>query len=131
MGCDVYWGSHGCELARGHEGAHLCGCECESHPDPDSGCVCGFPYYGWRTVFYGDDAPGAQAWFNEALGMDCPRQCPKCRLAIGDGPDPCLGWIPGAVGACCGHGEEGGYVMFLNADGSYRQEPVDGYGREA
>jgi hypothetical protein len=54
--CRVYWGSHGCDLARGHEGPCDCGCcECESHPDPDSGCVGKFPYYGPDTNFYGED----------------------------------------------------------------------------
>jgi hypothetical protein len=59
--CRVYWGSHGCDLERGHPGgrdAHDCGCcECENHPDPDSGCVGKFPYYGPDTNFYGEDAP--------------------------------------------------------------------------
>lgn len=34
------------------------------------------------------------------------RPCLKCGLtAIGKyGPDPCLGFIPGITGACCGHG---------------------------
>lgn len=62
-GCDVYWGSHGCERPSGHEGPHWCDCcECENHPDPDSGCVAGPPYYGSDTNFFGDDivaSPGA------------------------------------------------------------------------
>lgn len=53
--CRVYWGSHGCRLPRGHEGYHLCCCECERHPDPGSGCVGAFPYYGPDTRFYGED----------------------------------------------------------------------------
>lgn len=63
--CRVYWGSHGCDLERGHPGgpdSHDCDCcECASHPDPDSGCVARAPYYGPETRFYGDDA--------EALGL--------------------------------------------------------------
>jgi hypothetical protein len=64
--CRVYWGSHGCGLARGHPGgadSHDCGCcECASHPDPDNpGCVAKAPYYGLETRFYGEDA--------EALGL--------------------------------------------------------------
>lgn len=60
LNCDTNWGSHGCDRPRGHRGAHACGdcCECARHPDPDSGCVATWPYYGWRTRFYGDDAPG-------------------------------------------------------------------------
>ena len=54
--CRVYWGSHGCELARGHEGDCDCGCcECGCHPDPDSGCVGKAPFYGPGTRFYGED----------------------------------------------------------------------------
>lgn len=54
--CDVYWGSHGCSLERGHDGDHWCYCcDCENHPDHDSGCVAGPPYYGPDTNFFGDD----------------------------------------------------------------------------
>lgn len=55
--CAVYWGSHGCELERGHDGKCECDCcECFNHPDWDSGCVGKYPYYGPSTNFYGDDA---------------------------------------------------------------------------
>jgi hypothetical protein len=30
------------------------------------------------------------------------------------GPDPCLGKLPGVVAACCGHGEDEGYIWFEN-----------------
>lgn len=55
-GCRVYWGSHGCARPLGHDGDHWCDCcDCDNHPDPDSGCVAGPPYYGPDTRFYGDD----------------------------------------------------------------------------
>lgn len=60
--CRVYWGSHGCELERGHDGPHACDCcDCpDFHTgDPDAEgvmCVAGPPYYGPETVFYGEDA---------------------------------------------------------------------------
>lgn len=55
--CPVCWGSHGCDRPRGHEGPHWCDCcDCADHPDPDSGCVVGPPYYGPDTEFFGDDA---------------------------------------------------------------------------
>lgn len=58
--CDVNWGSHGCCRPEGHEGDHWCDCcECEDHPDPDSGCVAGPPYYGAETRFYGEGAVSA------------------------------------------------------------------------
>lgn len=65
--CDVYWGSHGCHLARGHEGHHFCCCDCDDHEavlgrrvDDDGAewwCVGTWPYYGDTTKFTGDDAP--------------------------------------------------------------------------
>jgi hypothetical protein len=50
--------------------------------------------------------------------------CPKCkrkrapghRINAGgdteDKPDPCLGTLPGVVGACCGHGVNQGFICF-------------------
>lgn len=65
--CRVYWGSHGCDLERGHEGSHVCAC-CDCPPghhdgvtapylvdDPDVLCVSRAPYYGPDTNFYGED----------------------------------------------------------------------------
>lgn len=63
--CRVYWGSHGCELERGHDGPHLCSCADDPGVDPetgeyvdDPGClnVGAPPYYGTKTIFYGEDA---------------------------------------------------------------------------
>jgi hypothetical protein len=58
--CRTYWGSHGCARPAGHDGDHWCDCcACENHPDPDSGCVAGPPYYGPElTVFTTDDKEG-------------------------------------------------------------------------
>ncbi len=40
-----------------------------------------------------------------------PRPCPQCgRMPTPEGHDACLGTIPGAAGACCGHGMHVGYV---------------------
>jgi hypothetical protein len=70
--CRVYWGSHGCDLERGHSGAHECDCcDCpagrhngvdapELVDDQGVFCVAKAPYYGNRTVFYGEDAPGRE-----------------------------------------------------------------------
>ena len=30
--------------------------------------------------------------------------CPECKQSMPDGPDICLGYIPGVSHACCGHG---------------------------
>jgi hypothetical protein len=48
--------------------------------------------------------------------------CPSCQLvrAEDNGPDPCLGELPGVDFACCGHGiipdgyAGGGYIAFSN-----------------
>jgi hypothetical protein len=56
IGCRVYWGSHGCSRPQGHDGDCWCDCcDCADHPDEDSGCVAGPPYYGADTNFYGED----------------------------------------------------------------------------
>lgn len=43
-----------------------------------------------------------------------PRPCPHCGKLPVDGCDACLGRLPGVLSACCGHGVEGGYIMFKN-----------------
>lgn len=62
--CDVYWGSHGCDLERGHGGPHRCSCADDPDIDPvtkeyrsEPGVfnVGAPPYYGPETRFYGDD----------------------------------------------------------------------------
>lgn len=50
--CRVYWGSHGCDRPRGHEGPHLC-LTCWS--SDEDGWVGAPPYYGPETNFYGED----------------------------------------------------------------------------
>ena len=55
--CRVYWGSHGCQLERGHVGHCECNCcECEDHElFRVRGCVGKYPYYGPDTGFCGED----------------------------------------------------------------------------
>ncbi len=87
--CEVYWGSHGCDKPKAHKG--------------DCVCDCGFgpPYYGARTVFYGEDA--AKRGMN--VDPEVTEPCPKCgALLQNDKPDPCFGMLPGVHAACCGHG---------------------------
>ena len=46
-------------------------------------------------------------------GTGIERPCVHCGLlAAPDGPDPCLGLLPGVVSACCGHGVEEPFVLF-------------------
>jgi hypothetical protein len=45
-----------------------------------------------------------------AFGVDRP--CPLChKMPTPEGYDACLGYIPGARSACCGHGVEYGYIV--------------------
>lgn len=44
--------------------------------------------------------------------IDAERPCVRCGLtAVPDGPDPCLGMLPGVISACCGHGVEQGWAI--------------------
>ena len=56
----------------------------------------------WRHSDDGSPAPG---WGGDE------RPCPKCGLIAESAfdPDPCLGLIPTAISACCGHGIEAPY----------------------
>lgn len=55
-GCDVNWGSHGCDLPRGHD--PYCRCDCGVPDEDDEINPVGiYPYYGPETIFYGDDVP--------------------------------------------------------------------------
>ena len=39
--------------------------------------------------------------------------CPFCgKRAKPNGPDPCLGELPGVESACCGHGQHQGWIRF-------------------
>lgn len=43
------------------------------------------------------------------------RVCEQCQEPCGPHiPDPCLGMLPGVIFACCGHGENTGYIVFEN-----------------
>lgn len=43
------------------------------------------------------------------------RLCTRCdEVVICGEPDPCIGMLPGVSFACCGHGEERGYINFDN-----------------
>src|SRR5919197_5686205 len=47
----------------------------------------------------------------DEAGESVERPCVQCGLlAAPDGPDPCLGTLPGVRAACCGHGVEEPYV---------------------
>lgn len=61
-----------------------------------------------RTWKYSDN--------HESIDYAEKRVCPKCKkLPTKEGPDACLGTLPGVKFACCGHGQSGqGYIAFNN-----------------
>jgi hypothetical protein len=45
------------------------------------------------------------------------RPCPQChKPPTPEGHDACLGTIPGALNACCGHGVQEGYVQWERSE---------------
>lgn len=58
--------------------------------------------------------PQREAWFywDDQSPATVERPCVKCdKMPTPEGYDPCLGHIPGAKSACCGHGVEEGFVI--------------------
>jgi hypothetical protein len=53
-------------------------------------------------------------YVDDGSTADVDRPCKGCGLSAvtPDGPDPCVGLIPGAIGACCGHGVHRPYVIY-------------------
>jgi len=72
------------------------------------------------SYFYGHPAYFDEALNNwrycdtdEPIQIPSQRPCPQCRqLPSLDGHDACLGTIPDACAACCGHGVEMGYIAW-------------------
>lgn len=62
---------------------------------------------------------GIEAWrYHDTYArvLDPPRTCAHCGITPNaSGHDPCLGEIPGAIGACCGHGVYNGYIAWPHA----------------
>lgn len=64
---------------------------------------------GWDIYYDGKDWRYAD---NDKI-MDDSRPCKRCgRMPTAEGYDACLGHVPGATSACCGHGVEKGYIIY-------------------
>lgn len=67
-----------------------------------------------------DENPQNQCWRYADTGAQFleDRPCPYCdRMPHADGRDGCFAApIPGAIGACCGHGVHPGYVAHSTAE---------------
>ena len=73
-------------------------------------------YCNGNPAFY-DQASGQWLYWDRTPTSD-PKPCPRCgHLPTPDGDDACLGHIPGATAACCGHGKDRGYIQYT--DGRY------------
>lgn len=60
-------------------------------------------------------APVPDGWVYTDTGEPTSdrRPCKRCKChPTPEGHDACLGHIPGATGACCGHGVEDGYIFY-------------------
>lgn len=77
-------------------------------------------YYGWRPLLEQVRAVAAEDYTKvpRRHGRSVDETSKKCRLCKlnlpSEGPDPCLGMLPGVTFACCGHGKNGGYILFEN-----------------
>ncbi len=50
-------------------------------------------------------------------GVGIRRECVRCgQFPAANGHDACLGYIKGAIAACCGHGIEDGSIKYANGD---------------
>ncbi len=56
------------------------------------------------------------------------RDCDLCGRTMADGPDACLGYIPGVSHACCGHGG-GDSAPYVVLGGQPNQDCLDGFDR--
>ena len=64
---------------------------------------------GWPIRYIGE------TWRYEDTNKpdDDSRPCVRCgRMPTPEGYDACLGYVDGAIGACCGHGVDELYVMY-------------------
>lgn len=49
--------------------------------------------------------------------LDEQRPCARCgRPPTPEGYDACIGYVPGAASACCGHGVEEPHILYVHND---------------
>jgi hypothetical protein len=78
-------------------------------------------YNGWPTEWC--EQRQVWVWSDTKQPIDGVRPCKHCGLPpTPEGYDGCLGYLPGVVAACCGHGVEPPYVLteaeWLEAEGA-------------
>jgi hypothetical protein len=74
-----------------------------------------YSFHRGHKIYLKEESCGA-GWFYVDTGepISYNRPCKACGKLFEDGPDPCLGKLPGVLSACCGHGSEPGYIIFEN-----------------
>ena len=71
---------------------------------------------GWPI--YWDEEKNMYLYSDNNQPIDARRECFKCgERPTWQGHDACLGYIEGAVSACCGHGKEKPYTMWKGIRG--------------
>jgi len=71
-------------------------------------------YINGNLVYY---KKGDWYYYDDCLVFNNPRPCPKCgKLPTSEGYDACLGYIEGAIQACCGHGITNSYIWRREMD---------------
>lgn len=71
-----------------------------------------------------DQASEIWVYVDDRSPISVERPCVKCaKMPTPEGYDACLGYIPDAIGACCGHGVVDGYVI----DRSGQSHPIVAY----
>lgn len=77
-------------------------------------------FTGWtvHSVYFGYPVyydPLWQVWRYEDTKqrISVKRPCPHCgEYQTVEGYDPCIGYVPGAVSVCCGHGREPLHIVY-------------------
>ena len=94
--------------------------------------IASYGYYrGHRVVCFVDEGDTCERFASDLAltvgegGVSVERPCVRCGLlAEPEGPDPCLGRLPGVVSACCGHGVEAPYVLCQGPDAGSERGPM-------
>lgn len=61
--------------------------------------------YGHAVYWHDGDARFRYLDTDEPVDVSPPRPCPFChQIPTPEGYDACLGYVPGALSVCCGHG---------------------------
>jgi len=81
-------------------------------------CRCGYGVHGFVGGHLAHIDQSSQRCWGDTPNAPIAeiRPCPKCNVVVPhDGPDPCLGLLPGVLFACCGHGIHFGAVILSDS----------------